>query len=63
MNRYDSEQNEQYPSDLLKPAVLDQLIQNAQPIFGVFAQVKNINYLDYHSYLISQRSLPSWRKG
>ena len=62
MNRYDSEQNKQYPSNLLKPALLDQLVQNSQPIFGVFAQVKNINYLDYHSHLISQRSLPSWRK-
>ncbi|KAA0914206.1 DUF2804 domain-containing protein [Psychrobacter sp. ANT_WB68] len=62
MNRYDSEQNKQYPSNLLKPALLDQIIQNSQPVFGVFAQVKNINYLDYHSHLISQRSLPSWRK-
>ena len=42
--------------------ILDQLIQNGQPTFGVFQQVKVINYLDYHSHLISQKSLPSWRK-
>ena len=62
MNRYDIEQNEQYLSNLLKPAVLDQLIPNGQPIFGVFAKVKRINYLDYHSHLISQKALPNWRK-
>ena len=62
MNRYDSEQNEQYPSNLLKPIDLDQLIQNGQPNFGVFAHVKSINYLDYHSHLISQKALPNWRK-
>lgn len=42
--------------------VLDYLVQNGQPAFGVFRQVKNINYLDYHSHLISQKSLPNWRK-
>ena len=46
----------------LKPAVLDQLIQNGQPYSGIFAQVKNINHLDYHSHLISQKPLPNWRK-
>lgn len=49
-------------SNKLKPAVLDQLIQNGQPHSGIFAQVKNINYLDYHSHLISQKPLPNWRK-
>ena len=49
-------------SSKLKLEVLEQLIQNGQPNFGVFAQVKNINYLDYHSHLISQKTLPSWRK-
>ena len=49
-------------SNKLKPAVLDPLIQNGQPHSGIFAQVKNINYLDYHSHLISQKPLPNWRK-
>ena len=49
-------------SNKLKPAVLDQLVQNGQPYSGIFAQVKNINYLDYHSHLISQKPLPNWRK-
>ena len=56
------EQAQQYFSDKFKPAVLNQLIQNGQPNFGIFAQVKDINYLDYHSHLISQKSLPNWRK-
>lgn len=42
--------------------ILDKLIQDGQPTFGVFAGVKRINYLDYHSYLISQKSLSTWRK-
>ena len=42
--------------------VLDALIQKGQPTFGIFAGVKRINYLDYHSYLISQKSLSTWRK-
>ncbi len=46
----------------LKPAVLDQLIQKGQPHSGIFAQIKDINYLDYHSHLISQKPLPNWRK-
>lgn len=45
-----------------QPVALDQLIQNGQPSFGVFSQVKDINYLDYYSHLISQKSLPNWRK-
>ena len=51
--------------DIFTPSnlpIVDQLIQNGQPIFGVFAQVKSINYLDYHSHLISQKALPNWRK-
>jgi hypothetical protein len=62
MNQNCNEQAQQYFSDKLKPAILDQLIQNAQPHFGVFSQVKDINYLDYYSHLISQKSLPNWRK-
>lgn len=42
--------------------IIDRLIDAGQPVFGVFAQVKSINYLDYHSYLISQKPLPTWRK-
>ena len=42
--------------------IIDNLLQNGQPTFGVFAQVKNINYLDYHSYLISQKTISNWRK-
>lgn len=42
--------------------IVDQLVQNGQPTFGVFAKVKRINYLDYHSHLISQKVLPNWRK-
>ena len=58
MNQHYSEQTAKDS----KPAVLEQLIQNGQPVFGVFSHVKNINYLDYHSHLISQKSLPTWRK-
>ena len=57
-----NEQAQQYFSDKVKPEVLEQLIQNGQPHFGVFSQVQDINYLDYHSHLISQKSLPNWRK-
>ena len=57
-----NEQAQQYFSDKVKPEMLEQLIQNGQPHFGVFSQVKDINYLDYHSHLISQKSLPNWRK-
>ncbi|WP_288996901.1 DUF2804 domain-containing protein [uncultured Psychrobacter sp.] len=42
--------------------VIEQLIQEGQPTFGVFTQVKSINYLDYYSHLISQKTLPNWRK-
>ncbi|MDE4454661.1 DUF2804 domain-containing protein [Psychrobacter sp. DAB_AL62B] len=55
-------QNEQHLATNLRPVALDQLIKNGQPTFGVFSQVKSINYLDYHSHLISQKSLPNWRK-
>ena len=55
-------QNEQHVATNLRPVAIDQLIQNGQPTFGMFSQVKSINYLDYHSYLISQKSLPNWRK-
>jgi hypothetical protein len=51
-----------YTAANLKLANLEYLIQNGQPAFGVFSKVKNINYLDYHSHLISQKSLPNWRK-
>lgn len=51
-----------YTAANLKLANLEYLIQNGQPVFGVFSQVKSINYLDYHSHLISQKSLPNWRK-
>lgn len=51
-----------YTAANLKLANLEYLIQNGQPVFGVFSQVKSINYLDYYSHLISQKSLPNWRK-
>lgn len=62
MNQNRNRQDQQYLSANVKPIVLNELIQNGQPDFGVFAQVKNINYLDYHSHLISQKALPNWRK-
>ncbi|KRG34272.1 MULTISPECIES: DUF2804 domain-containing protein [unclassified Psychrobacter] len=62
MNQNCNEQDQQQLSTSIKPVVLDELIKNGQPIFGVFAHVKNINYLDYHSHLISQKALPNWRK-
>ena len=62
MNQNSNEQDQQHLSTSMKPVVLNELIKNAQPVFGVFAQVKNINYLDYYSYLISQKALPNWRK-
>ena len=62
MNQNRNEQDGQVLSRNLKLAILEQLIQNAQPNFGVFAKVKSINYLDYHSHLISQKALPNWRK-
>ena len=55
-------QNEQYVTTNLRPVAIDRIIENGQPTFGIFSQVKSINYLDYHSYLISQKSLPNWRK-
>ena len=62
MNQNSNEQDQQQLSTSIKPVVLDELIKSGQPIFGVFAHVKNINYLDYHSHLISQKTLPNWRK-
>lgn len=41
---------------------IDKLIQQGQPQFGVFSQVNQINYLDYHSHLISQKPVAQWRK-
>lgn len=54
--------NHQPIANHLRVVEIDQLIQNGQPNLGVFANVKRINYLDYHSYLISQKALPNWRK-
>ena len=54
--------NHQPIANHLRVVKIDQLIQNGQPNFGVFANVKHINYLDYHSHLISQKALPNWRK-
>ena len=54
--------NHQPITNHLKAVEIDQLIQNGQPNFGVFANVERINYLDYHSHLISQKALPNWRK-
>ena len=44
------------------PVIIDQLIKNGQPQFGVFAGVKQINFLDYHSHLISQKPISNRRK-
>lgn len=41
---------------------IEKLIEAGQPQFGVFKQVKHINYLDYHSHLISQKPVAIWRK-
>lgn len=41
---------------------VERLIENGQPQFGVFKQVKQINYLDYHSHLISQKPVSARRK-
>ncbi len=62
MNKNFDNQDQQQLSTSIKPVVLDELIKNGQPTFGIFAHVKNINYLDYHSHLISQKTLPNWRK-
>lgn len=47
---------------LPKLAHIDQLIVDGQPHFGVFALVERINYLDYHSHLISQKAVSQRRK-
>lgn len=49
-------------SKSIQPQAIEQLVQNGQPQFGVFSQVKQINYLDYRSPLISQKPLANWRK-
>ncbi len=41
---------------------IDKLIKDGQPQFGIFAQVNTINYLDYHSHLLSQKPVATWRK-
>ena len=41
---------------------IERLIEQGQPQFGIFAEVKKINYLDYHSHLISQKPVAQWRK-
>lgn len=46
----------------LSRPIINNLIQNGQPTFGVFKQVKAINYLDYHSHLIFQKKVSNWRK-
>lgn len=49
-------------SSRVEPPVLDTLIVDGQPQFGVFKRVGHINYLDYHSHLISQKPVAKWRK-
>ncbi|WP_227430774.1 DUF2804 domain-containing protein [Psychrobacter sp. I-STPA6b] len=41
---------------------IDNLITDGQPQFGVFKHVETINYLDYHSHLISQKPTRQWQK-
>ncbi len=41
---------------------IPQLITNGQPTFGVFDRVERVNYLDYHSYLLSNNPISQWRK-
>ncbi len=43
-------------------ANIPQLITDGQPIFGVFNQVDEVNYLDYHSHLLSGKKVSEWRK-
>lgn len=57
-SQYGSERGDLQAVNESKP----KLIENGQPTFGVFSQVKSINYLDYYSHLISQKTLPNWRK-
>lgn len=61
-NQHGSERGDLQAVNESKPKLIGKLIENGQPTFGVFSQVKSINYLDYHSHLISQKSLPNWRK-
>jgi len=62
MSQKRNQQHLQHSTAYSRLAQLDQLIQNGQPQFGVFSKVKQINYLDYHSPLISQKPLSNWRK-
>ncbi|PIE47006.1 MAG: hypothetical protein CSA42_05410 [Gammaproteobacteria bacterium] len=41
---------------------LKQLVTDGQPSFGVFDKVEQVNYLDYHSYKLSNKAVASWRK-
>lgn len=41
---------------------LKQLITDGKPTFGVFDRVEEINYLDYHSYKLSNKAVANWRK-
>ncbi len=41
---------------------ITQLITDEQPAFGVFDRVEQINYLDYHSHLLSGKRVSQWRK-
>lgn len=49
-------------SKLNELQTINQLIINGQPTFGVFDRVEEINYLDYHSYKLSNKAVASWRK-
>ncbi|MFT5120710.1 MAG: hypothetical protein ACI8R1_001937 [Psychrobacter glaciei] len=61
-NQHGSERGDLQAVNESKPKLIEKLIENGQPTFGIFSQVKSINYLDYYSHLISQKSLPNWRK-
>ncbi|WP_434353745.1 DUF2804 domain-containing protein [Psychrobacter sp. HD31] len=41
---------------------LKKLITDGKPTFGVFDRVEEINYLDYHSYKLSNKAVANWRK-
>ncbi|PID37806.1 MAG: hypothetical protein CR966_00340 [Pseudomonadales bacterium] len=41
---------------------LKQLVSQGQPVYGVFDRVDQINYLDYHSYKLSDKAVSQWRK-
>ncbi|WP_296403086.1 DUF2804 family protein [Psychrobacter sp.] len=54
--------NKTHSNSVYKLRSIEQLIEQGQPQFGVFAKVGQVNYLDYHSHLISQKPIASWRK-